>query len=174
MGPAGPTVARFAFLLLTLAGGHATAAAAQAERVRPWTVTATFTGLHSGGSSGWLYGPELALRRDFGARWGVDLRVSLPVFDDEPYADNGAAAIDLGPTFTIRTAKAEFGLAAGPTAFLVGDAGELIDGGIGAFADGHATAWLTPGLGAVVGGAVRVANDGDAYPSLSAGVALRF
>src|SRR5512138_3362919 len=172
--PAGLNVPRFAFLVLTLTAIHAASAAAQAERPRPWTFTAAFTGFHTGSSSGWLFGPELSLRRDVGAHWGVGLRASLPVLDAEPYADDGAAAIDLGPTYTIRSAKAEFGLSAGPTAFLVGDGGELLDAGIGAYADAHATAWFTPGLGAVVGGTLRLANDGDAYPSLSAGLALRF
>ena len=121
-----------------------------------------------------MYGPELGIRRDFGPRWGVQLRASLPVMDTEQYADDGAAALDLGPTLTFATEKAEFGLSAGATAFLVGDRGELVDGGIGAFVGGHATAWLSGSIGATAGADVRVSGGGEAYPSLSVGLALRF
>lgn len=165
---------RFALLLLVLAGLPVRAAVAQGLPHRPWTITADFTGLRIGGSSGWVYGPELGIRRDFGPRWGLELTASLPVLDTEQYADNGAAALDLGPTLTFATDKREFGLSAGATAFLVGDYGELVDGGIGGFVAGHATAWFSGNLGAVAGAKVRVSGRGAAYPSLSAGLAVRF
>ena len=167
---------RFAFLVVILTGSLVPAVAvAQAAPARPWTITATFTGLRTGGSSGVVYGPELAIRRDFGPRWGVQLRASLPVLDTQQYGDDGAVALDLGPTLTfVATEKAEFGLSAGATAFLVGDRGELVDAGIGIFAGGHATTWLSKAIGVVVGADVRVSGGGDTYPSLSAGLAVRF
>jgi hypothetical protein len=165
---------RFAFLAAVLAGSQVPALAAQDPPRRPWTLTAAFTGLRTGGLAGVVYGPELGIRRDFGPRWGVELSASLPVIDTEQYADDGAAALDLGPTLTFRTERAEFGLSAGATAFLVGDRGELVDGGIGGFVGGHATAWLGKTVGAVAGAKVRVSGGGDAYPSLSVGLAVRF
>ena len=165
---------RFGLLLLVLAGLPVRAAVAQGLPLRAWTITADFTGLRIGGSSGWVYGPELGIRRDFGPRWGLELTASLPVLDTEQYADNGAAALDLGPTLTLANNKGELGFSAGATAFLVGDASELVDGGIGGFFGGHGTAWLTPSLGAVVAAKVRVSGEGSAYPSLSLGLAVRF
>lgn len=165
---------RFALLAVVLAGWPRAATAQTEPPRRPWTLTAAFTGLRISDESGVVYGPELSLRRDFGPRWGVELRASLPVLDAAQYSDDGAAALDLGPTLTFATAKAEFGLAAGATAFLVGDRGELADGGIGAFASGHATAWLSKRVGAVAGATVRVSGAGNAYPGLSVGLALRF
>ena len=142
---------------------------------RPWKLTAAFTGLRVGGSTRWVYGPELGVRRDIGPHWGIGLRASLPVLDTAPFSDDGAVALDLGPTYTFTAGKrTELGLAAGATGFLVGDAGELTDGGIGAFADAHGTAWLTPALGLTANATVRLANSGSAYPSLSAGLSLRF
>ncbi len=173
MLPSANTLCRCA-LLLGLAASLAPALAAQDAPRRPWTLTATFTGLRTGGLAGVVYGPELGIRRDFGPRWGVQLRASLPVMDTEQYSDDGAAALDLGPTLTFATEKAEFGLSAGATAFLVGDRGELVDGGIGAFAGGHATAWLSRSIGATAGADVRVSGGGEAYPSLSVGLAVRF
>jgi hypothetical protein len=165
---------RFAFLVTLLTGSQVPALAAQETPGRPWTLTASMTGLRTGGLAGVVYGPELGIRRDFGARWGVQLRASLPVIDTEQYADDGAAALDLGPTLTFRTEKTELGLSAGATAFLVGDRGELVDGGIGGFFGGHATRWLGRSVGATAGANVRVSGGGDAYPSLSLGLALRF
>jgi hypothetical protein len=165
---------RLVLVAAALAGLQASALAAQTAPTRPWTITATFTSLRTGGSSGVVYGPELAIRRDFGPRWGVQLRASLPVLDAEQYADDGAAALDLGPTLRFATEKTEFGLSAGATAFLVGDRGELVDGGIGVFVGGHATRWLSEAIGVVAGADVRISGGGDAYPSLSAGLAARF
>ena len=45
---------------------------------------------------------------------------------------------------------------------------------IGGFFGGHGTAWLTPSLGAVVAAKMRVSGGGSVYPSLSAGLAVRF
>lgn len=170
---------RFSLLVMVLAASRAQALSAQAlsaqgGRPKAWTATVALTGLRVGKSDSWAYGPELGLRRDFGPRWGVVLRASLPIFDTQPFSDDGAVALDLGPTLSFRTDRTELGLSAGATGFLVGDRGELIDGGVGAFADGHATAWLTPGVGLVAGATVRLAGDGAAYPSISAGLSAKF
>ena len=165
---------RLAFLVVALAGAQVPPLVAQGLPHRPWTVTADFTGLRTGGVGGWAYGPELGIRRDFGPRWGVELRASLPVFNTNRITGGGAAGLDLGPTLTFATDKGELGLSAGATAFLVGDQAEFVDGGIGGFVAGHATAWLSGNLGAVAGAMVRVSGRGGAYPSLSAGLAVRF
>ena len=169
---------RFAFLVVVLAGSQVSALVAQELPHRPWTVTAAFTGVRTGGVTSWFYGPELGLRRDFGRatgpRWGVELRAALPVLDTHEGTDDGAAFLDLGPTLSFTSDKGEFVFSAGATAFLVGDASELVDGGIGGFFGGHGTAWLTPSLGAVVAAKVRVSGQGSAYPSLSLGLAVRF
>lgn len=157
-----------------LAVAWASGLAAQTPNHQPWTITAAFTGLRTGGESGVVYGPELAIRRDFGPQWGVELRASLPVLDVDRGTDDGAGAIDLGPTLSFKTDRTELGLAAGATAFLVGDGGELVDGGIGAFFGGHATAWFGQNVGGTFGANVRVSGRGDTYPSLSAGLAFRF
>jgi hypothetical protein len=148
--------------------------AAQTPSPRPWTVTAAFTWLRTGGACGVVYVPELAIRRDFGSQWGLELRASLPVLDVDRGTDDGAGAIDLGPTLSFKTEQTEFGLTAGATAFLVGDGGELVDGGIGGFVGGHATAWFGANVGGTLGANVRVSGRGDTYPSLSAGLAFRF
>jgi hypothetical protein len=168
------TFRRFALLAVLVAGSGAHALVAQSAPRRPWTLTAGLTGLRTSGESGVVYGPELGLRRDFGPHWGVELRASLPILDIDHGTDDGAAALDLGPTLTFATAKAEYGLAAGATGFLVGDRGELADGGIGGFVRGHATAWLSGSVGAVAAASVRLSGAGNAYPSLSAGLAVRF
>lgn len=166
--------ARLAFMVIAVTVGCATGLTAQTPS-RPWKLTAAFTGLRVGGSTKWVYGPELGLRRDIGARWGLGLRASLPILDTAPFSDDGAAALDFGPTLTFMASdRGELGLAAGVTAFLVGDAGELTDGGIGAFADAHGTVWVTPALGVTAGAAGRIASGNTVYPSLSAGLALRF
>ena len=165
---------RFTLLLGLLVGSQARTGTAQGAPSRPWTLTAAFTGLRSGGSAGMVYGPELGLRRDFGPRWGVQLRASLPVLDTEQFSDDGAAALDLGPTLTFARERTELGLSAGATAFLVSDQGEVLDGGIGAFVGGHATAWLGKAVGATAGADVRISGRGEAYPSLSVGLAVRF
>jgi hypothetical protein len=165
---------RIAFLVAAMAGSPLAALVAQDLPHRPWTVTAEFTGLRTGRVGGWAYGPELGIRRDFGPRWGVELRASLPAFNADPGTGGGAGALDLGPTLTSITGKGELGLSAGATAFLVGDQGELIDGGIGGFVAGHATAFLSGHVGAVAAVRVRMSGGGAVYPSLSAGLAVRF
>jgi hypothetical protein len=165
---------RIVFLVVAMTGSPLAALVAQDLPHRSWTVTADLTGLRTGGVGGWAYGPELGIRRDFGPRWGLELRASLPAFNADPGTGGGAGALDLGPTLTSVTGKRELGLSAGATAFLVGDDGELIDGGIGGFVAGHATAFLSGHVGAVAGAMVRVSGGGAVYPSLSAGLAVRF
>jgi hypothetical protein len=164
--------------LVVLAGSPVPGLAAQDTPHRPWTVTAAFTGVRTGGVGGWFYGPELGIRRDFGrdfgTRWGVELRASLPVLDTDEGTDDGAAFLDLGPTLSYASDKGEFVASAGATAFLVGDRGELSDGGIGGFFGGQGTLWLGKQLGAVVGARARLSGGGSVYPSMSAGLALRF
>jgi hypothetical protein len=164
---------RIAFLVVALAGSQVPLLAAQGLPHRPWTVTAAFTGLRTGGVSGWLYGPELGIRRDIGPRWGVELRASLPVVDTEG-TDDDAGFLDLGPTLRFGSDKGEFVFSAGGTAFLVGDRGEFVDGGIGGFFGGQGTVWLSKHVGAVAGARARLSGGGSVYPSLSAGLAVRF
>ena len=169
------SLSRSALLCLMPAAMGVTGLEAQTVPRQPWTVTAAFTGLRTGGASGIVYGPELAIRRDFGPQWGLELRASLPVLDVDRGTDDGAGAIDLGPTLSFKTERMELGLAAGATAFLVGDGGELVDGGIGGFFAGHATAWFGRNVGGTLGANVRVSGGGGgAYPSISAGLAFRF
>ena len=137
-----------------------------------WTVSGGLAAIRVGDREGWGYGPEVAVRRDFGRRWGVGLRVALPALGSDNRA--AGAAIDLGPTLTHVTPQMELGLSAGATAFLVGDHADLVDGGLGLFAGGHATVWLTRQLGVMVGADVRLASGGTGYPSVSAGTAIRF
>jgi hypothetical protein len=169
---------RLAFLVVVLAGSQVPGLAAQDLPHRPWSITAAFTGVRTGGTSGWLYGPELGIRRDFGSdsgpRWGVELRASLPALDTHQGTDDGAGFLDLGPTLRFAGDKGEFVLSAGATAFLVGDAGELTDGGIGGYFGGQGTLWLGEHLGAVAGARARLSGGGSVYPSLSAGLAVRF
>lgn len=156
-----------------LSAGRVSSLEGQVVERHAWKLTASFTGLRTGATAGWVYGPELGIRGDFGEHWGLGLRVALPVLDTESYSDDGAAAIDLGPTLTFSTAKSELGLAAGATGFLVADRGELIDGGIGAFIAGHATRWLNTRMGLTAGGTVRTSGGGT-YPSVSLGISYRF
>jgi hypothetical protein len=169
---------RFAFLSVVLSASQVPALAAQGLTHRPWTVTAAFTGVRTGGVSGWLYGPELGIRRDFGRdigpRWGVELRASLPALDTYEGTDDGAGFLDLGPTLRFASDKGEFVLSAGATAFLVGDRGEFVDGGIGGFFGGQGTVWLSKHVGAVAGARARLSGGGSVYPSLSVGLAVRF
>ncbi len=166
---------RFALLALVVLAWQAPPLQGQEPALRrPWTLTGAVTGLRSGGTSGWVYGPDLGVRRDFGPRWGVQLRAVLSVLGSEPYAGDGVLAVDLGPTLTLGSKNTELGLTAGATGFLVSDRGEFSDGGVGGFAGGHATFWLTRAVGAIVGADVRIGGSGTAYPSLSGGLAVRF
>jgi hypothetical protein len=137
-----------------------------------WTVSGGLAAIRVGDREGWGYGPEVGVRRDFGRNWGVGLRLALPALG----SDTGAAgaAIDLGPTLTHVTPRMELGLSAGATGFLVGDHADLVDGGLGLFAGGHATVWLTLQLGVMAGADVRSTSGLTGYPSVSAGLAMRF
>ncbi len=142
---------------------------AQAPAFRHWNLTASATGISVGSREGWGYGPELSVRYDGRNRWGAGLTLSLPVFG----GGAGGAAADLGATWTQQGRRTDLGATAGVTAFLVGDSSELVGGGIGGFAGGHVTQWLTPGLGVTASAKVRVTATG-AYPSVSAGLSVRF
>jgi hypothetical protein len=157
-------------LVVTAAAGPLSA---QSAKSRAWTLTGAMTAFGGGGLDRWLFGPELGVRYDFGEHWGVGLRASLPVFDSGAYSDDGAVALDLGPTYTFKGLDSEVVLSAGASAFLVGDGGELTDGGIGPFVAGHATRWLSPAIGLSVGATVRVGSVGGVFPSVSAGLSLR-
>jgi hypothetical protein len=173
MFPLVKSLSRMALLAVVAVAARPTRLPAQSPEPRRWTVNGAFTGFGGGGLGRWLFGPEAGVRYDFGPRWGIGLGVSLPVLDRQPYSDDGAVALDLGPTWTARGAKSEVGLAAGATAFLVGDGGELADGGIGPFVAGHATRWLSPGLGLTGGAALRIGSAGGVFTSVSAGLSLR-
>jgi hypothetical protein len=174
MFPSVTAFSRFTFAVIVVAGSGASALAGQDLPRRRWTVTAGFTGLRTSGQGDVVYGPELGIRRDFGPRWGVELRASVPTLDADEDTDDGAGAIDVGPTLTFAKQKTEFGLSGGATLFIVGHRGELADGGIGGFIAGHATAWLNESIGAVAGANLRVSGRGNQYPGLSAGLAVRF
>ena len=146
---------------------------AQTEASRRWTLSSTFTALGGGGLDRWLFGPELAIRYDVGREWGLGLRAALPVLDSAPYSDDGAIALDLGPTWTRRSSRGELGLQAGATAFLVGDRGELRDGGIGPFVSAFGTRWLSSGLGVAGGATVRIGASGGVFTGVSAGLSFR-
>jgi hypothetical protein len=166
-------LSRIALVVTLMLAARAATLPAQTPELLRWTLTGAFTGLGGGGLDRWVFGPEVGVRYDLGPRWGIGLRASLPVFDSAPYSDDGAVALDLGPTWTDRGTKSEVGLSAGATAFLVGDGGELTGGGIGPFVAGHATRWLSPGLGLTAGGTLRVGSAGGVFTSLSAGLSLR-
>src|SRR4051812_5537864 len=46
---------------------------------RRWTLSAVLEVVHAGAEA-WGRGPALALRHDFDAAWGVELRAALPAF----------------------------------------------------------------------------------------------
>jgi len=161
---------RLSFTLPILCALGWTALDAQSGPPR-WTVSGWLAAIRFCYRAGWGYGPEVAVRRDFG-RWGVGLRVALPALG----SDTGAAgaAMDPGPTLTHVTPRMELGLPAGVTALLVGDHADLVDGGLGLFAGGHATVWLTRQVGAVAGADIRSTSGLKGCPSVSAGMAIRF
>jgi hypothetical protein len=162
---------RSSFALLGLWGPWSAIVYAQSEPPR-WVITAGLTAIRVGERGGWGYGPEADVRRDFGPNWGLGLRIALPVAGGQ--LGTGGAAIDLGPTLIHATPRWELGLSTGATAFLVGDQSELVDGGLGLFAGGHATVWLTRQVGARAGTDVRFTPGGKGYPSVSGGIAIRF
>jgi hypothetical protein len=133
-----------------------------------WTLSALLEVVHAGADS-WGVGPALGVRRDFGPRWGVELRAALPAFGPN---DSGAGAIDLAATYTSTMGPTELGASLGATGFLVGDQSELTGGGIGLYVAAHATGWLTRGFGVTGGANLRTAV--GTFPGAYAGVALRF
>jgi hypothetical protein len=133
-----------------------------------WTVTAAVEVLRAGDrSSG--YGPALAIRHNFGPRWGAELKAAAPAFGS---GNGGGAAIELGATYTAFKGRTEFGAMLGVTGFLVGDDSELVGGGVGVVLAGHLTRWFTPGVGLTAGANLRTAI--GVYPAAYAGLAVRF
>lgn len=165
MRPTRPLLAALAVLVTTSA--MAPALRAQAERRPRWTLTGAAEVLRASRTA-WGVGPSLGLRRDFGPRWGVELRAALPAFG----GDGGGGAIDLAATWAHFAGATELGASLGGTGFLVGDNSELVGGGIGVYAAVHATRWLTRGFGLTAGASLRTAI--GAYPGGHAGLAVRF
>lgn len=164
------------YLPFLLSMVHSVAAAqqpnGQTEIRRRWVLTSALTTVRVGSREGWAYGPELSLRRDGQKAWGFGVRVSLPVAGG--HQDAGGGAIDLGPTVTAVGRGGEFGLSFGGTAFLLGGSGELTGGGVGGFADLHGTVWLGPRVGFAGGATIRIGSGLSVFPSLSAGLSVRF
>ena len=153
-------------MMVTMAG-LTSALGAQGVRRPPWTLTGAVEVLHAGRTH-WGFGPALSLRRDFGPRWGVELRAALPAFGQ----NGGGAAVDLAATYVEFRGMTEVGASLGGTAFLVGDNSELVGGGVGVYAAAHATTWVTHGFGLTAGASVRTAI--GVYPAGYAGVTVRF
>ena len=160
-----PMLAALAVLVTTVA--VTPALRAQTGRRPRWTLGGATEVLRVTRTA-WGVGPSLALRRDFGPSWGVELRAALPAFG----RDAGGAAIDLAATWVHFDGATELGASLGGTAFLVGDNSELIGGGVGVYASAHAARWLTRGFGLTAGASLRTAI--GAYPGAWAGVAVRF
>ena len=160
-----PMLAALAVLVTTVA--VTSALHAQDERRPRWTLSGVTEVLRVTRTA-WGVGPSLGLRRDFGPRWGVELRAALPAFG----RNAGGAAIDLAATWVHFDGATELGASLGGTAFLVGDNSELIGGGVGVYASAHAARWLTRGFGLTAGASLRTAI--GAYPGAWAGVAVRF
>ena len=153
--------------VLVTASAVAPALRAQDERRPRWTLGGAAEVIRVTRTT-WGVGPSLAIRRDFGPRWGVELRAALPAFG----RDAGGAAIDLAATWVHFAGATEVGASLGGTGFLVGDSSELIGGGVGVYASAHAARWLTRGFGLTAGASLRTAI--GAYPGAWAGVAVRF
>jgi hypothetical protein len=160
--------AAFALLLTSavIPSAHAQHPDQAVPAVRRWTLSALLEVLHAGKDS-WGVGPTLGIRRDFGPKWGMELRAALPAFNG-----SGGAAIDLAATYTAITRTTELGASLGATGFLVGDQSELTGGGVGLYAAAHATGWLTRGFGVTGGANLRTAV--GTFPGAFAGLALRF
>ena len=126
-----PMLAALAVLVTTVA--VTSALHAQDERRPRWTLSGVTEVLRVTRTA-WGVGPSLGLRRDFGPRWGVELRAALPAFG----RNAGGAAIDLAATWVHFDGATELGASLGGTAFLVGDNSELIGGGVGVYASAHA------------------------------------
>ena len=163
-------------LLLTIVFAVLSRSPAAAQAGRSWVISPGWAFLRvNSDADGWGFGPSLAIRRDFHVspevprRWGVELSASAPAFGNNA----GGVATDLGATLTWAGDRREAGLAAGLTAFLVGDASEFVGGGVGGFVGGHATAWLGGNIGLFVEARGRLAAYGGPYLSGSAGAAIR-
>lgn len=160
-----PMLAALAVLVTTLA--LTPALRARDERRPRWTLGGATEVLRVTRTT-WGVGPSVGIRRDFGPRWGVELRAALPAFG----RNAGGAAIDLAATWVHFDGATELGASLGGTGFLVGDNSELIGGGVGVYAALHATRWLAPGFGVTAGASLRTAI--GTYPGAWAGVAVRF
>ena len=147
---------------------HAPAVEGQSIRNPSWTLTAAAEALRAGARS-WGYGPALAIRHDFDARWGAELKIALPAYGPD---NGGGGAIEVGATYTAFEGATEFGAMLGPTLFLVGDDSELVGGGIGVVVAAHLTHWLSHGVGLTVGASLR--TGGGIYPAFYGGLAVRF
>ena len=161
--------AAFAILIASALVARAGNAQDSALAVPPqprWTLTGLLEVLHAGADS-WGLGPALGIRRDFGPRWGAELRAALPAFNG-----SGGAALDLAATYTSLTATTELGASLGATGFLVGDESELTGGGVGLYISAHATGWLRRKFGLTIGGNLRTAV--GTFPGAYAGLAWRF
>jgi len=160
-----PLRAALAVLVTTVAGSSALRA--QEEHRPAWTLAGALEVLN-GGRNAWGVGPSLGIRRDFGPRWGVELRAALPAFG----RDAGGAALDLAATWVHFDGATELGASIGGTGFLVGDNSEVIGGGIGLYLAVHGTRWLTRGFGLTAGADLRTAV--GTYPGAYAGATVRF
>ena len=140
---------------------------AQDDRRPRWTLSGAAEVIRATRTT-WGVGPSVGLRRDFGPRWGVELRAALPAFG----SDGGGAAVDLAATWVHFAGATELGASLGGTGFLVGDNSELVGGGVGVYAAVRATRWLTRGFGLTAGASLRTAI--GAYPGAYGGVAVRF
>ena len=147
---------------------HGPALHGQSIRNPAWTLTASAEVLRAGDRS-WGYGPALAIRRDFGPRWGAEFKAALPAFGSQ---NAGGAALEIGATYTAFHGPTELGAMLGVTAFLVGDNSEFVGGGVGVVLAAHVTHWLAPGLGLTAGANVRTAI--GVYPAFYGGLAVRF
>lgn len=152
-----------AFLALT------TSAWSQAAPSKPWMVSGGVATVRLSALAGWTTGPDLAVRRHLGQRWGLSLRAALPLTESK-----GAALLDLGPTISIRWPRSEIGLRFGATAFLVGEQSELTGGGLGGYLGLQATIWLSPRVGLIGTATGRVGQTGPGYFDTGAGLAIRF
>jgi hypothetical protein len=170
--PSNRSLRSAAFLMMiasALVGRTAQAQDSAATALPPqprWTLSGLLEVLHAGADS-WGAGPALGIRRDFGPKWGAELRAALPAFNG-----SGGAALDLAATYTLIKGATELGASLGATGFLVGDQSELTGGGVGLYVAAHATGWLTRGFGLTGGANLRTAV--GTFPGGFAGVALRF
>ena len=163
--------AAFAGLLATVLvtpTANAQGPGAVALRRPVWTLTGSFEALRIGPES-WGSGPALAsaVTSDRGgvSSSGLPCRRSALVV-------TAVARLISQPHSPASGSRRIGGGALGATGFLVGDASELTDGGIGVYLAAHVTRWLTHALGLSVGANLRTAS--GVYPGIHGGVAVRF